>query len=87
MFADYASLDKVPVFNLLATPGITDDGVTSEAIAYCERKRAFYIMDTPSPQAAGWDVNTVVGDLTRVDSRCRRRPPSASTPRSTTRGS
>jgi phage tail sheath protein FI len=63
VFADYASLDKVPVFNLLATPGITDEAVTSEAIAYCERKRAFYIMDTPSPQEYGWDVNTVVGDL------------------------
>jgi phage tail sheath protein FI len=63
VFADYASLDKVPVFNLLATPGITDPGVTSEAVAYCERKRAFYLMDTPSPQTAGWDVNTVVGDL------------------------
>jgi uncharacterized protein len=63
VFADYASLDKVPVFNLLATPGVTDPGVTSEAVAYCERKRAFYIMDTPSSQAAGWDVNTVVGDL------------------------
>ena len=65
VFADYASLDKVPVFNLLATPGITGGGVTSEAIAYCERKRAFYIMDTPSPQETGWDVNTVVGDLTQ----------------------
>jgi Bacteriophage tail sheath protein len=63
VFADYASLDKVPVFNLLATPGITDPGVTSEAVAYCERKRAFYLMDTPSPQTAGWDVNTIVGDL------------------------
>jgi uncharacterized protein len=49
VFEDYASLDKVPVFNLLATPGITASGVTSEAVAYCERKRAFYIMDTPSP--------------------------------------
>ena len=63
VFADYASLDKVPVFNLLATPGITDEGVTSEAIAYCERKRAFYIMDTPSPQAAAWDANAIVTDL------------------------
>ena len=63
VFADYASLDKVPVFNLLATPGITDPGVTSEAVAYCERKRAFYIMDTPSSQASGWDVNTVVANI------------------------
>jgi Bacteriophage tail sheath protein len=49
VFEEYASLDKVPVFNLLATPGITASAVTSEAVAYCERKRAFYIMDTPSP--------------------------------------
>lgn len=49
VFADNASLDKVPIFNLLATPGVTDLSVTSEAVAYCERKRAFYIMDTPSP--------------------------------------
>ena len=48
-FADNASLDKVPVFNLMVTPGITANAVTSEAVAYCERKRAFYIMDTPSP--------------------------------------
>ncbi len=49
VFQDNASLDKVPIFNLLATPGITANTVTSEAVAYCERKRAFYIMDTPSP--------------------------------------
>ncbi len=63
VFADYASLDKVPIFNLLATPGITDNAVTSEAVAYCERKRAFYIMDTPSPQTTGWDVNSIVSDF------------------------
>ena len=57
VFQEYASLDKVPIFNLLATPGITDNLVTSEAVAYCERKRAFYIMDTPSSETTGWDVN------------------------------
>ena len=75
VFADYASLDKVPVFNLLATPGITDPAVTSEAVAYCERKRAFYIMDTPSPQTTGWDVNSIVGDFgqsTRIDAGASR---------------
>ena len=49
VFANYASLDKVPIFNLLATPGMADSSVISEAVAYCERKRAFYIMDTPPP--------------------------------------
>ncbi len=66
VFADAASLDKVPIFNLLATPGITDPGVTSEAAAYCERKRVFFIADTPSPQKTGWDANTVVGHLTQA---------------------
>ncbi len=63
VFEENASLDKVPIFNLLATPGISDPGVTSEAVAYCERKRAFYIMDTPSSQTFGWDVNTIVEDF------------------------
>jgi len=63
VFEDNAPLDKVPVFNLLATPGISDPGVASEGVAYCERKRAFYIMDTPSSQTSGWDANSVVKDL------------------------
>jgi phage tail sheath protein FI len=68
VFEDYASLDKVPIFNLLATPGISDYSVTSAAVAYCERKRAFFIMDTPSPETTkwgpqsniSWDANDVV---------------------------
>ena len=84
VFADYQSLDKVPVFNLLATPGITDDTVVSEAVAYCERKRAFYIMDTPSPRTTGWDVNKIVQDSQALSADS---PRSASTPRSTIRGS
>ena len=66
VFQDYASLDKVPIFNLLATPGVSSNLVTSEAVAYCERKRAFYIMDTPSSSAqspAKWDVNSIIGVL------------------------
>ena len=63
VFDDYQSLDKVPIFNLLAIPGISDPSVTSEAVAFCERKRAFYIMDTASSQTSGWDANSVVGDL------------------------
>lgn len=63
VFEDYASLDKVPIFNLLAVPGISDPSVASEAVAFCERKRAFYIADTPSSATSGWDVNSVVADL------------------------
>src|SRR6202030_1024874 len=64
VFADGASLDLVPIFNLLATPGFSSNAVASEAVAYCERKRAFYIMDTPSssstttvPSSISWDVD------------------------------
>jgi phage tail sheath protein FI len=69
--ADFASvflagnpLDKVPVFNLLATPGITDSGVWSDVVAYCEGKRAFYIADTPSSSLPGQDVGSLIGDFT-----------------------
>jgi uncharacterized protein len=40
-------LDKVDIFNLLTIPGVTDNGVWSKALQYCERKLAFFIMDPP----------------------------------------
>lgn len=61
VFTEDAPLDKVPVFNLLAMPGITPQlsgsSVVFEAIAYCERKRAFYIMDTPSSDMSGYTAD------------------------------
>ena len=51
-FADDGSLDKLPVFNLLLTPGVSDHAVVSEALAFCERKRAFMILDAPSDTVA-----------------------------------
>jgi uncharacterized protein len=47
-------LDKVPIFNLLVIPGVTDPTVLAEGVAYAEGKRAFYIMDSPT----NWDVDT-----------------------------
>ncbi|MET7324900.1 phage tail sheath C-terminal domain-containing protein [Streptomyces sp. NPDC005549] len=52
VFAADSSLDKVPVFNLLLTPGIWDSGVVSAALAFAERKRAFVIMDAPADTVA-----------------------------------
>jgi hypothetical protein len=77
VFMDSAPLDKVPVFNLLVTPGVTDNVVTSAAVAYCERKRAFYIMDTPSSssQTPSWAANAVVQDLTKVPPTLSPTPP------------
>lgn len=54
VFTDYYPLDKVPIFNLLVIPGVTDPNVLANGAAYAERKRAFYIMDSPPY----WDVDT-----------------------------
>lgn len=52
VFAANAPLDKVSVFNLMLLPGITDAAVLAEALAYCEHKRAFFIMDPPANAVA-----------------------------------
>lgn len=51
VFQSDTSLDKVSIFNLLLIPGVTDNGILSDALVFCERKQAFFIMDPP-PQAA-----------------------------------
>ena len=61
-FQDDSSLDKVQIFNLLLTPGVINNGVLSEALAFCERKLAFYIMDPPKIDIADPPTNWV-GDF------------------------
>ena len=39
------SLDKVPIINLMVLPGVSDSLVISTAIAFCERKLAFLVLD------------------------------------------
>lgn len=48
VFAANASLDKVSIFNLMALPGLSDTTALAEALAYCEAKRAFFVMDAPA---------------------------------------
>jgi len=52
VFQQDSSLDKVSIFNLLILPGIVNNGVLSEALAFCERKQAFLIMDPPKIDVA-----------------------------------
>jgi uncharacterized protein len=52
VFQEDSWLDKVPVFNLLVTPGIVNNAVLSEALAFAERKLAFFIMDPPPDDCA-----------------------------------
>jgi phage tail sheath protein FI len=42
------ALEDVDIFNLLCLPGVTDGGLLTEAVAYCEERRAFLIVDLPS---------------------------------------
>ena len=41
------ALEEVDIFNLLCLPGVADPGLVAEAIAYCEERRAFCIVDLP----------------------------------------
>jgi uncharacterized protein len=52
VFQADTSLDKVSIFNLLAIPGIADSSVWSAALAFCERKQAFAILDPPENAVA-----------------------------------
>lgn len=52
LFQQDTTLDKVPLFNILLTPGVTDAGIWSAMLAFAERKRAFVILDPPAQAAA-----------------------------------
>lgn len=41
------ALEDVDLFNLLCIPGVSDPTVLADAIAYCEERRAFMIVDPP----------------------------------------
>ena len=55
-------MDKIPIFNLLVIPGVTANIVLSEALAFCESKRAFLIVDPPQPDVATPPTNWI-GDI------------------------
>lgn len=63
VFQPDTPLDKVQVFNMLLTPGVSDNSVLSAALSFAERKRAFAIVDPP--ELAGADTT---GPLPAVDS-------------------
>lgn len=52
VFDTDSELDKVPIFNLLVIPGVADNGVWSAALAFCEKKQAFVILDPPAQAIA-----------------------------------
>jgi len=52
VFQADSSLDKVAIFNLLVIPGVADNAIWSAALAFCERKQAFAILDPPEEAVA-----------------------------------
>ena len=52
VFQQDSALDKVPIFNLIVLPGVADNPIWSAALAFCERKQAFLIMDPPRQDSA-----------------------------------
>jgi phage tail sheath protein FI len=65
VFAADSALDKLPVFNLLTIPGVANVTVLSNALAFCERKLAFLIMDAPPIETADPGANWI-GDYMGV---------------------
>jgi phage tail sheath protein FI len=62
VFAQDSSLDQLPIFNLLIIPGVTDNGVLSEALSFAERKQAFVIIDPPADRIANQAGPLWIGD-------------------------
>ena len=42
------ALEDVDIFNILCMPNITDNSVLSDALAYVDERRAFFIIDLPA---------------------------------------
>jgi len=66
VFQENTSLDKVPIFNILLTPGIFDNSVNSAALAFAERKRAFVIVDAPQDSAADTSLESATPPVSCV---------------------
>ncbi len=62
VFQADSPLDKLQIFNLLVVPGVVNNAVLSDALAFCERKLAFLIMDPPPADVAD-PPNNWVGDF------------------------
>jgi uncharacterized protein len=70
------SLDKVPVINIMVLPGVTESLVVSTAIAFCERKLVFLVLDPKITDSADGSltafpnlVQTTVGDPSQPRSK------------------
>ena len=70
VFEVNSTLDNVEIFNLLLTPGVSDNLVLSAALSFAERKRAFMIIDPPEqatafpiPKSVLPSIDSLVGSI------------------------
>lgn len=63
------ALESVDLFNILCLPGVTDTGVLMDAAAYCEERRAFFVIDSPPAAVTPEQMVTVASgtDLPKSD--------------------
>ena len=52
VMAQDSGLDKLAIFNLMVIPGVVNTLVLATALAFCEKKRAFLIVDPPITASA-----------------------------------
>jgi phage tail sheath protein FI len=67
--AQDTALDKLAVFNLMVLPGVTNVTVLSAALAFCERKLAFLVMDPPptaTADSSGSAANPIAGLISTI---------------------
>ncbi len=57
------ALDEIDLFNLLVLPGVTDAGILSAAIEYCQSRRAFLIADSPLDMTQNPPVSVKPADM------------------------
>jgi Bacteriophage tail sheath protein len=55
------ALDEVEIFNLMVLPGITDAATLADTAAYCEARRAFFIVDSPFDTDVAHMENKIMG--------------------------
>jgi len=64
--AGLRALDAVDLFNLLVLPGLTTKAAVTLAAAYCEKRRAFLIVDSPNSARTPAEMEQSLRELANV---------------------
>jgi len=59
------AFESVDLFNLLCLPGITNSGILTAALQYCQQRRAFLIIDAPLDAASATPKSKAPADMVK----------------------